>query len=197
MEWEENNFLYPLRVLGWIWKLNWERQRNREKYKCCLEFSHVHGSLHKKMKTQKSIQGRKLFIAFGLKKKNSVKNEWTRDGEELTRRIRVSLTRFVCQVPHLCSWERLLSSYYGEGTFHMGASWSDSGTRVWEEGQCDLPAFLKFLQLKLYNVSKCSVSWTPSQTMMYQDCLKDLLPSQKLTHLKGWTVLSSLVCFRR
>ena len=109
------------------------------------------------------------FIAFRLKKKNSVKNEWTRDGEELTRRIRVSLTRFVCQSPqprvaHLCSWERLLSSQYRDGTFHMGAFWSDSGTTVWEEGQCDLPAFLKFLQLKLYNVPKCSVSWTPSQT---------------------------------
>lgn len=55
----------------------------------------------------------KLFIAFGLK--NSVKNEWTRDGEELTRRIRVSLTRFVShssqpsQVPFLLI-ECLLSS---------------------------------------------------------------------------------------
>ena len=79
VEWEENNFLYPLRVLGWIWKLNWERQRNREKHKCCLEFSHVHGSLHKKMKTQKSIQGRKLFIAFGLRKKKFCE-EWVDQG---------------------------------------------------------------------------------------------------------------------
>ena len=88
VEWEENNFLNPLRVLGWIW--TWKPSQENEDPATCPE--------------------QEAFIAFRLKKKKSVKNEWAWDGEELTRRIRVSLTRFFCQysqphIPHLYWWE--------------------------------------------------------------------------------------------
>ena len=141
------------------------------------------------------------FIAFRLKKK--ICEEWVGLGwwrinkEDKGEFNKVFLSVF--SAPHSSSLlMRNLSSQHRECTFHMGAFWCDSGTRVWEEGQGDLPAFLKLLQLKLYNVPRCNVSWTLSQTNdVPRLCLKDFSPSQKPTHLKGWTVLSSLVCFRR
>ena len=52
-------FFSSFRIPDWVKKLNWQRLTG-EKCTHLIEFLHVHGSLHKRMKTQRSVQSRKL-----------------------------------------------------------------------------------------------------------------------------------------
>ena len=95
-------FLYLLRVPGWVWKLNRQRQINRRKVWHFIEFLHLHGSLHKRVKTWRSDQSRKLLYHLDKETINLWGIDKTKEfglgvvnGEEVTRKIKVSLTRCV------------------------------------------------------------------------------------------------------
>lgn len=53
------SFFRPVRVTGWAWKVNWQRLTGEE-HTDLIEFLHVHGNLHDRMKMQRSVQSRQL-----------------------------------------------------------------------------------------------------------------------------------------
>ena len=95
---EEKVFFDPLRVPGWVWKWSWQRDRlTGETQTVWLNFHMWMEAFAREWKPKEVTRAKVLYL-LGKETVHLWRTDlWVVKGEEISGRIRVSLTRFVCR----------------------------------------------------------------------------------------------------